>query len=85
MSIKFGESFIRNALANFKFGDHERFRKILHRAIVYEITLAGFKFGDFPQNRQFAKLKTLLKFPAVWYYVTVCSNLSFLHRLRCIS
>ena len=28
-----------------------------HSVIVYEIILAGFKFGNFPQNRQFAKLK----------------------------
>ena len=36
---------------------------------MYEVILAGFKFGDFPQNRQFAKLKTSPKFPAIWYYV----------------
>jgi len=27
--------------------------------------LAAFKFGDFPQIRQFAKLKTSPKFPAI--------------------
>ena len=53
-SIKFGES---NALANFNFGDR----------LVCEIILAGFKFGDCLQNHQFAKLKTLLKFPAIRY------------------
>ena len=30
--------------------------------------LAGFKFGDFLQNRQFAKLKTSPKFPAIRYW-----------------
>ena len=35
--------------------------------IVCEIILASFKFGDFPQNRQFAKLKTSPKFPAIRY------------------
>ena len=29
--------------------------------------LASFKFGDFPQTRQFAKLKTSQKFPAIRY------------------
>ena len=42
-----------------------RSRAFPHSAIVYEIILAGFKFGDFPQNRQFAKLKTSPKFPAI--------------------
>ena len=32
-----------------------------------EIILAGIKFGDFPQNHQFAKLKTLPKFPTIRY------------------
>ena len=35
--------------------------------IVCEIILASFKFGEFPQNRQFAKLKTSPKFPAIRY------------------
>ena len=39
-----------------------------HSAIVHEIILVGFKFGEFAQNRQFAKLKTSPKFPAIWYY-----------------
>ena len=41
---------------------------------MYEIILAGFKFGDFLQNRQFTKLKTLPKFPAIRYftYMTCC-------------
>ena len=29
--------------------------------------MADFKFGDFPQNRQFAKLNTSPKFPAIRY------------------
>ena len=44
-----------------------RSRALLHRAIVYEIILVGLKFGDCPQNHQFAKLKTLPKFPTIWY------------------
>ena len=32
-----------------------------------EIILAGFKFGDCSQNRQFTKLKTSPKFPAISY------------------
>ena len=42
-------------------------RALPHRAIVCEIILAGFKFGSCLQNRQFAKLKTLPKFPAIRY------------------
>ena len=63
-SIKFGELVIRIHW------------QILNLAItstsaqsdMYETILPGFKFGDFPQNRQFAKLQTSPKFPAIWYY-----------------
>ena len=40
---------------------------------MYEIILAGFKIGDFPQNRQFAKLKISLKFRA--RYTIECEKL----------
>ena len=46
-----------------------------HRAIVCEIILAGFKFGDFSQNRQFAKLKTSPKFPAIRYIMMSPNNI----------
>ena len=68
VSIKFGESVIRKhwQISNW------RLRALPHRAIVYEIILAGFKFGDFPQNCQFAKLKTSPKFPRYTVYSYVC-------------
>ena len=38
---------------------------------MHEIILADFKFGGFPQDCQFAKLKTLPKFPAIRYCLAV--------------
>ena len=46
----------------FKFGD-DRYRPHTYNAISRY--LASFRFGDFPQTRQFAKLKTSPKFPAI--------------------
>ena len=78
-SIKFGESVIRmHALANFKFGDHKHFHTV--RAIVHEIILVGFKLGKFLQNRQFAKLKTLPKFPAIRYIMGTKDVWHLLHQ-----
>ena len=39
--------------------------------IVYEILLPSLKFGNFPQNLQFAKLKTSPKFSAIRYMLQV--------------
>ena len=46
---------------------------------MYEIILAGFKFGDFPQSRQFVKLKTSPKFPAIRYIDVCVWNLDWVH------
>ena len=48
-----------------------RSRALSHRAIMCEIILVGFKFGDCLQNRQFAKLKTSPKFPAIRYSLII--------------
>ena len=48
---------------------------------MYEIILAGFKFGDFPQNRQFAKLKTSPKFPL--YSTDLVAVLLVLPHIHC--
>ena len=67
----------QNVLVNFKS------RALLHGAIVYEIILAGYKFGNFPQNCQFAKLKSSPKFPAI-QYVHVCTPCFWMETLvRC--
>ena len=57
------------------FGEFQ-IRRITDRAhvmwhILYYLVLVGISFGDFPQLRQFVKLKTSPKFPAIRYIYSI--------------